>query len=256
MTEYERILAFLRRLEDGSAERLEPTTFGPVLIHERLDRVHDLNFLRADSPEDASAQELAAETERVQGPLGLRHRRVTVMERAESERLTPGFSELGWRRTSFLVMAHRARPERSRDVSVVREVEPEALRELWADGIRSQPFAGDEEVVQQLVAAKDVVASAVPTRYYAAEADGRLAACCEFYSEDGVGQVEAVMTLEPFRNRGLASALVLTGLEQSRSDGNELTFLTALEHDWPKELYAKLGFAVVGGYDDFLKSPA
>ena len=111
-------------------------------------------------------------------------------------------------------------------------------------------------MVEQLVAAKDVVAAAVPTRYYVAEVGGEIAAYCEFYSRDGIGQFEAVMTREPYRNRGLASALVLKSLEQSRADGNELTFLIALENDWPRQLYERLGFETVGLFDDFLKSPA
>ncbi len=153
-------------------------------------------------------------------------------------------------------MAARRPPERKADLASVREAEPAELRPLWAEGIRSAPFAEDEEVVEQLVAAKDVVATAVPTRYYVAEAGGEIAAYCEFYSRDGIGQFEAVMTREPYRNRGLASALVLKSLEQSRADGNALTFLTALENDWPRKLYERLGFDTVGLFDDFLKSPA
>ena len=74
MTDYERALAFLRRLDERAAERIVPSRFGPVIVHERLSRVHDLNFLRADEPAGASAQELADEAERIQGGLGLRHR--------------------------------------------------------------------------------------------------------------------------------------------------------------------------------------
>jgi predicted GNAT family acetyltransferase len=256
MSEYEQTLKFMRAVEERSAEFTVESRFGKVLVHEQFGRVHDLNFLRADSTEGASAEDLAAETERVQGLLGLRHRRVTVMDRAESERLKPGFTELGWRTTAYVVMASRQPPEREADLSGVREAEPEELRPLWAEGMRSAPFAEDEEVVEQLVAAKDVVAAAVPTRYYVAEVGGEIAAYCEFYSRDGIGQFEAVMTREPYRNRGLASALVLKSLEQSRADGNELTFLIALENDWPRQLYERLGFETVGLFDDFLKSPA
>jgi predicted GNAT family acetyltransferase len=256
MSEYERILGFMRGLEARSAEFTVGSRFGTVLVHERLGRVHDLNFLRADSPEEASAGELAAETERIQGLIGLRHRRVTVMDRAESKRLKPGFLDLGWRTTAYAVMASRRPTEREADLSAVREAEPEELRPLWAEGIRSAPFAEDEEVVEQLVAAKDVVAAAVTTHYYVAEAGGEIAAYCEFYSSDGIGQFEAVMTREPYRNRGFASALVLKSLEQSRADGNALTFLIALENDWPRKLYERLGFETVGLFDDFLKSPA
>jgi predicted GNAT family acetyltransferase len=256
MSEYEQILEFMRALEERSAEFTVESRFGRVVAHEELGRVHDLNFLRADSTEKASADDLAAETERIQRLLGLRHRKVIVLDRAEAERLKPGFSALGWRTTAYVVMASRRPPQRAADLSAVREAEPQELRELWAEGIRSAPFAEDEEVVEQLVAWKAVIAAAVRTRYYVAEAEGEIGAYCEFYSGDGIGQFEAVMTREPYRNRGLASALVLKSLEQSRADGNELTFLIALENDWPRQLYERLGFETVGLFDDFLKSPA
>jgi len=67
MSEFERAFAFQDRIEERTAERLEPTPYGPVVMHSRLNRVHDLNFLRAEKPGGATAEELAAEAERVQG---------------------------------------------------------------------------------------------------------------------------------------------------------------------------------------------
>src|SRR5262249_61671746 len=75
MNEFERAFALMDGLDERSAERLEPTPYGPVLVHTRLSRVHDLNFLRAAEPGDATAEELAAEAERVQGAAGIGHRR-------------------------------------------------------------------------------------------------------------------------------------------------------------------------------------
>ena len=63
MSEFSRAFGLMDRLDDLTAERLEPTPFGPVLVHTRFNRVHDLNFLRADEPGDATAEELAAEAE-------------------------------------------------------------------------------------------------------------------------------------------------------------------------------------------------
>jgi ribosomal protein S18 acetylase RimI-like enzyme len=256
MAEYGRILEFMRRVDERASERVIPSRFGPVIVHERLSRVHDLNFLRADRSAGASAQELGEEAERIQGSLGLRHRRVNVMDPAEVERLEPRFGELGWQATGYVAMACTRPPLHEVDRSAVREHNAETLRPVWEEGIRSAPFGADDEVVEQLLAAKEVVAAAVPTRYLAAEVDGELAAYCELYSWEGIGQVEAVMTREPYRNRGLASALVLEAVERSRADGNDLTFLVALANDWPQQLYYRLGFDVVGRYCEFLVTPA
>ena len=48
MSEFSRAFEFMDRLDELTAERLEPTPFGLVIVHSRLNRVHDLNFLRAD----------------------------------------------------------------------------------------------------------------------------------------------------------------------------------------------------------------
>ena len=89
MDEFERAFALMDRLDERTAEQLEPTPYGPVLVHSRLNRVHDLNFLRAEQPGDATAEELAAEAERVQGAAGISHRRVNIRGEEQRERLEP-----------------------------------------------------------------------------------------------------------------------------------------------------------------------
>src|SRR5436309_16060046 len=96
MNDFERAFAFQDRVEERTTERLGPTPYGPVLLHTRLNRVHDLNFLRALEPGDASAEELAAEAERVQGAAGIGHRRVNIRGEKLGERLEPQFVRLGW----------------------------------------------------------------------------------------------------------------------------------------------------------------
>src|SRR5512133_4249622 len=110
MSEFERAFALMDRLDELTAERLEPTPYGPVVLHSRLNRVHDLNFLRAEAPGDATAEELAAEAERVQGAAGIAHRRVNIRDEAQRERLEPQFVRLGWQPQRFVLMVQRRRP--------------------------------------------------------------------------------------------------------------------------------------------------
>ena len=255
MDEVERAFALMDRLDERTAERLEPTPFGPVLVHTRLARVHDLNFLRAEEPGDATAEELAAEAERVQGASGIGHRRVNVRSEKQRERLEPGFVALGWKPERFVVMAQRRAPDRHTEEDV-REVDEPTLRPLWADAIRTQPHGKDEALVQQILEHRHDVGRAIPTQYFAAEADGRLVAHAELYSEDGVGQIENVFTLPDYRGRGLARALVLREVAESHAAGNDLTFLVADADDWPQRLYKRLGFETVGRYARFLKAPS
>ena len=251
MSEFKRAFALMDVIDERTAERLEPTPYGPVIVHTRLARVHDLNFLRAEEPGDATAEELAAEAERVQGAAGIGHRRVNVRGEEQRERLEPQFVERGWEPQRFVLMVQRREPDRPAEHEV-REVDEPTLRPLWAEGISSQPWAS-EPLVQQILEHRRDVGKAIPTRLFAAEADGRLAAHAELYSEGGVGQVENVLTLPDYRGRGLARSLVLHAVAESHAAGNDFTFLVADADDWPQRLYEKLGFETVGRYARFLK---
>jgi len=252
MSEFERAFAFQDRIEERTAERLEPTPYGPVLVHTRLNRVHDLNFLRALEPGDASAEELAAEANRVQGAAGIGHRRVNIRSEEQRERLEPQFVRLGWEPQRFVLMVQRREPDGPADHEV-REVDEPTLRPLWAEAIRLEPHGQDEPLVQQILEHRRDVGQAIPTRLFAGEADGRLVAHTELYSEDGIGQVENVFTLPDYRGRGLAGSLVLHAVAESQAAGNDLTFLVADADDWPQRLYERLGFETAGRYARFLK---
>jgi N-acetylglutamate synthase-like GNAT family acetyltransferase len=250
MSEFARAFALMDRIDERTAERLEPTPFGPVVVHTRLNRVHDLNFLRAEQPGEATAEELAAEAERVQGAAGIGHRRVNIRDDAQRERLEPQFGRLGWNPERFVLMVQRRGPDRPSQHEVCEVTEPE-VRPLWAEAIRHEPHGKDETLVPQILEHLQAMSEAMPTRLFAVQADGKLVAHTALYSEDGVSQVENVVTLPDYRGRGLARALVLHACAESQSAGNDLTFLVADADDWPQKLYAKLGFETVGRYARF-----
>jgi ribosomal protein S18 acetylase RimI-like enzyme len=257
MTELARCLAFLRALDHRAAKQTLPFAFGVAHLDQSLPRVWSRNYLLAEKHlGQVSAGLLAAEADRVLGGAGLRHRRIEVHEGAVGARLEAGFRGLGWASQCDLVMVARREPDRRADTSLVGEVLFEELEPIWADGIRSEPLGQDDEVVRQLVDNKRVVMEAIETRFFAARVDGTLVSYCDLYSDGQTGQIEAVMTLEPYRNRGLARANVSRALEASREAGNELIFLLAHRDDWPQELYRKLGFDEVGFIYDFVRAPA
>jgi hypothetical protein len=72
MSEFERACALMDRLDELTAERLEATPYGPVVVHSRLNRVHDLNFLHAEEPGDATAEELPPKPSGCKAQLGSR----------------------------------------------------------------------------------------------------------------------------------------------------------------------------------------
>src|SRR3954467_12792996 len=105
MTEFQRAFALMDRLDERSAERTIETAYGPVIAHERLHRVHDLNFLRAERPAGATAAERAGDAARTQ-PSRIRPLRVTLRDEQIAAGLEPGFRELGWEPQHFVLMVH------------------------------------------------------------------------------------------------------------------------------------------------------
>jgi ribosomal protein S18 acetylase RimI-like enzyme len=256
MTELERCLAFLRELDRAAADQTLSYPFGEAHLHEPLPRVWSRNYLVAENNlELASAELLAVEADRILGGADLRHRRVEVNNDEAGARLEAGFRALGWGAECDLVMVASHEPDRDPDLARAEEVGFDELEPIWAEGIRSEPFGQDEEVVRQLIENKRVVMSAIETRFFAARVDGAIASYCDLYSDGRTGQIEAVLTLERFRSQGLARATVLRALAASREAGNDLTFLLAMRDDWPQELYRKLGFDEIGRIWSFLRAP-
>lgn len=246
MNEFDRAWAFVDGLYRRAAERVVPFSHGWAVLHDRLPRVHDLNFLRIERA--GPVDELIAEADRLMSP---REHRLFWMPHGGE--LAPAFAERGWETRRYLLLEHRRPPDRPGAVPV-EEVDHDTLVPVWKEGIASEPFTeGDPDLVRQLVEHKQVIAGAVPTRYYVARVNGEIASYCELYEQDGIAQPEAVMTLERFRNSGLARALVLHAVEEARSRGAELVFLVADAEDWPHRLYRRLGFDEIGSYMKFRK---
>jgi ribosomal protein S18 acetylase RimI-like enzyme len=182
--------------------------------------------------------------------------KIEVYDSVAGSRLAPGFDKLDWNAECDVVMIASRTPDREADGSIAQEVPAEELVPIWAEAARGDRHVEDDEVVRQLAEGKRVLMSAIDTQFFAARVDGQIGGYCELYSGAGVGQIENVLTLERYRNRGLARAMVLRALAASEAAGNNLTFLLANRDDWPKELYCKLGFDEIGQIYDFVLPPA
>jgi GNAT superfamily N-acetyltransferase len=257
MTELERCLDFLRRIDRQGALREVPFEFGTAYLHDAVPRVWSRNYLRVEEGLDAvTADQLAAEADRVLGEAGVAHRKVEVYDGEAGARLAAGFRALGWEAECDVVMVAARDPDRLTDPSLAEEVSLEDLVPVWAEAARGDRHVEDEDVVRQLAEGKRILMSAIDTRFFAARVEGEIGSYCELYSGAEVGQIENVLTLERHRNHGLARATVLRALAESRAAGNDLTFLLADRDDWPKELYRKLGFDEIGFLYDFVRPAA
>jgi GNAT superfamily N-acetyltransferase len=241
----------MRALDERATEQVVPFRWGRALINRRLALVHDLNYLIVDRVVDAEVGVLAAEANRIQGPAGIRHRRVNVDDQAAADRLAPAFEAAGYKAERFVLMVHRRSPGRQVDTSGVREIDWTQLRPARELELRQQPWAAAPGLVSQILAKHELTASRISTRYFGAIVDGGVASSCELRTEGDVAQIETVETLEAYRRRGLSRAVVSAALEAA--GGYDFVFLVADANDWPQEFYRRLGFDEVGIESRFLR---
>jgi ribosomal protein S18 acetylase RimI-like enzyme len=241
-----RARAFVRGIDDRAATRVEPFPFGTAYFHDRLRTKWSFNFLRVETDADeVEPGALAAEADRLQGGAGLRHRRLVFFDERGGVRAAGPLAAAGWRVQPEAVMVYRGGAESDPGRSPVQEVDLAALRQAREEAIRSYPEVEDEQTVAQLLEADEVVGRATDARYFAYLADGAVVSFCHVYSDGATAQIEDVGTLPAFRNRGYSRAVLSKALAET-VPSHELTFLTAVEDDWPKDFYARVGFEPIG----------
>ena len=244
----DRIDDFRRWLQRAAADRTFELRSGTAIVTDSVPDVYDANYLSVESPL-AGARDLAADAEEALETS--HHCRVIVEDGAPG--LADDFAELGFDRMTHLVLAHTGEPDRRVDTSAIREIELDEVAALRTDATLREPW-GDADIAAQLDDAKRLVAAVVPTQFFAAVVDGAVVGWCELRRRDGVAQIEDVEVLEEFRGRGLGRAIVQHALDEGLR-GGDLVYLEALADDWPRELYAKLGFTVVGRRDVYTRLP-
>jgi GNAT superfamily N-acetyltransferase len=254
VTEYDRANAFEESLRERAAERVVPHRFGTAVFTDSLPTIWDGNALRVERG-DPSAQALVKEADRIQGEAGLAHRRLFVFDETLARKLAPAFRELGWEINRYLFMLPRRRPARKPSAAVV-EVERPATHPLRARIAREGKWSETEEDVRRSLAFGDRIAATGNGRQFAIVEGEEVVSCTDLYSDGRTAQIEDVSTLPEARGRGYASAVVLAALEAARRTDHDLVFLCADDDDWPKELYARLGFDQIGVKYGFLRKPA
>ena len=236
MSELSRAYAFLARGEMHGGRR-EPSRVGTAVFDDQVPKRLDSNFLHVQR--EAEPELVLAEARR------LNRRMIHIEDSTVGERLAPFFAERRWLVRRHVVMAQRREPERNGDLSLVEEVEEQTLRPARYRVVTGQPW-GTPEVMEQLFAAKQLLAKRIRTRFFALKVDGEVASYTDLYQDGADAQVEDVGTVHEHRCRGYASTVVLAAIAVARQEGAEFVFLVADREDWPKELYRRLGFDELG----------
>ncbi len=255
-TELDRALAFEEAMRVRCAERIITARSGRAFFNDTFPRVWWLNYLLADRGIAVDPGELAAEAELLHTDAGHSHRRIAIPDESVGAGVEGFFRRIGWQVELMALMAYRGEGERTADTSSVAEVTREGLVPFREEMARTQPWATDDKVVQEVIAAGEVGARAGNSRFFAVDVDGRPVAAAQLNTDGRVAEVDDVATLPAFQGRGFASAVSLRAVEEALASGHELVFLVADDEDWPKELYARLGFEVIGRTWSFLRTPA
>jgi ribosomal protein S18 acetylase RimI-like enzyme len=249
MDELARTWSFECGTQDRCARAREEFEYGTALYNDELRRVYDANFVRFErgfgeltgALVEAAADEMQA---------SLHHRKVVIPDEAAGARVAEDLRARGWRYHSLLTMVYRARD--GEHVTEAEQVDPRAVRGAREEAHREGTH--DAEARDQIVRFTEVVASVVPTRLFAAHADGEIGSFCALFQLYGLGEIDEVTTIDRYRRRGLGRAVVEAAVWASLAAGDEITFLVADEADWPKDWYARLGFETIGRRYELLRS--
>jgi ribosomal protein S18 acetylase RimI-like enzyme len=254
-----RAIAFARAADARAAERTEPHQWGVALHDAAHPHTYVLNTLAIDRPLDAGtgAGAVAAELDRLYAGLG--HRRVVVDDDATGARIADGLRERGYSASAELVMVldragdddsegsragegDRAGPSPRPSARECTEAELRAVeRAFMLEEGREQDIA--DEVLD---ARSTVCASRPGTRFFVAAHEGRDVASATLYSDGAIAQIEDVGVLADARGHGLGRAVVAAARDAAVAAPHELVFIVGVEDDWPKDLYARMGFRPVG----------
>lgn len=252
MDEFGRIMEFTRWFLETTSTRTERSRFGVACFNDEFRIRYDANVLFADRVAPATPQEVAAELDRLLD--GYEHRKI-ILSDDEGMRIAAGMRDLGYVADRVVSMVQRGEPDRVPQMELVEEID-HARRRGFLKGVYLQEEWGRAPgVADALAEFPGWLERKIGARFFVQRVDGRLAGTCELYVHDGMAQVESVNTLEEFRGRGVARNLVLRAAAEGRAEGADLVFIEADADDWPQQLYERLGFAHVGAYRGFLKSP-
>ncbi len=217
---------------------------------------YDHNKLIVESLTDPA--ETIAAADRVLGGAGLAHRLIVATGEPPALAGMRAFVDAGFEHETTVVMRHRDDADRPADPAIT--VEPVTWQELHTPDRRTWraelPHASDE-AVEQLTARRQARLRGADEVVFLAirDADGDIVSHADVYLDAarGIAQIEEVMTDPEHQGRGYARALLADGRRRAVEAGCDLLFLEADADDWPRQLYARLGYVAIGHFHTFTR---
>lgn len=241
------LLEFELGLDLKISEEIREYEWGRAFFCPSLPLVWDLNWVLIERPGMPAAEVIAAADEAL---ASFEHRTVAIRGEDDGARLARELEAFpDWEVETTLYMVWRGAPS-SPPTTETRETPLAGCEELRRELIRAElpPEATElEATTEQLLEMNRRFAAVAGDRWFVAPSQDPASACCLLSDGDrGIGQVEDVGTLKAARGRGLAQAVVLAAASASQETGQRVTFISADADDWPRKMYAKVGFETCG----------
>lgn len=226
-----------------AADEMSSTPEGWVALTPSLPAVWDLNHVGVSRPIGSDEAHALLEEHMAEMP----YRHLVIEDEPSGELLAAELIPAGWKADRHVFMALAGAPDRKLDRSAVVAADEEdalGLMAAWTAGdedLRGSPAAHR----QVLEATRRMWRARNARRYGVLGDDGALAGMTMLYSDGAVAQVEDVYLDPSVRGRGLGRALVTHASVEALDAGHELVFIAGDAEDWPKDLYAQVGFEPV-----------
>jgi len=236
-----RVVAFVRENLAKTADDLRPIQAGCVVSTPSLPAVWSVNQIRVALPLGfESVIELAEEQ-----LAATRYVHIVTENQDSGPGLEDAFRAAGWKTEREVWMVLAAEPDGATDTSVVVDADEDEVTEMMRRWYSEDEL--DAGALDQLVEFSRREVRACGDRLLGVRSsDGQLVAVSKLRSDGRTAQVEDVYTAPEARGRGFGRAVVARAVELARDDGHDLIFITADDNDWPKQLYARVGFRPLG----------
>jgi ribosomal protein S18 acetylase RimI-like enzyme len=234
-----RMLEQLRRSVRTLADEVRPVGPGWVARTHALPTVWTLNQLRICEPVEFTAAVALADEH--QG--GLPYRHIVVDHDVAGQDLEAAFVADGWRAEREVLMALAERPDApdvQNTISMLTETQALALTRRWM--AEDHPGISADSLDQLDEYARREGRRWNERRFGILDDDGVAVAVTKLRTDPMTAWVEDVYTAPEARRRGYARLLVTHASALGAAANPELTFIVADDNDWPKDLYARIGF--------------
>lgn len=239
----QRILFHLRRTLAATADELQAIPQGWVARTRSMPLVWTLNQVCLTG--DTTAGEAARLADEHQADLGFRH---LVVQRSETgDALAGPLTDDGWQVDRELYMVLDGDADREVDTRRVVELSEDQMVDLMRRWLQEERLGATAEELDQVTEYNRREGRAWNERRLGILGrGGNPLTIAKFRSDGDVAWVEDVYTVPEARGNGHARAVVTRATGLARSAGHTLTFIVADDDDWPKDLYAQIGFRPVG----------